>query len=131
MTADLLEDIAPPAPNDVALLVAILDALASLPEVLAAAVKAALETAQPLPPKMLFTAHEASEITGLPVSFFEDGSAAQHLPSRKVGLRYRRYSVADLEFIVEASGVAPTGGPLLERWSAKQKAALRLATKTA
>jgi hypothetical protein len=103
----------------------------ALAAAVATAVKAAIETAQPLPPKMLFTAHEASEITGLPVSFFEDGSAAQHLPSRKVGLRYRRYSLADLEFIVEASGVAPTGGPLLERWSAKQKAALRLATKTA
>lgn len=97
---------------------------------LAAAVKGALDAAQPLPPKMLFTAREASEITGLPVSFFEDGSAAQHLPSRKVGLRYRRFSRDDLDFIVEASGVAPTSGPFLERWRAKQKAAARSHVRT-
>lgn len=95
------------------------------------AVRQAIETSQPLPPKMLFNAKECHEITGLPESFFEDGSAAGHLPSRKVGAHYRRYSLADLEFIVEASGVAPTSGPLLDRWRAKQKAAVRLATKTA
>lgn len=102
----------------------------ALAAALAAAVKGALETAQPLPPKKLFTATEAHEITGLPVSFFEDGSAAQHLPSRKVGLRYRRYSEADLDFIVEASGVAPTSGPFLERWRAKQKAAAKPPART-
>jgi hypothetical protein len=102
----------------------------ALAAAVAAAVKGAIETAQPLPPKKLFTAREASEITGLPVSFFEDGSAAGHLPSRKVGLRYRRYSEPDLDFLVEASGVAPTSGPLLERWRAKQRAALKPHVRT-
>lgn len=96
-----------------------------------AAVRQAIESSQPLPPKMLFDAQECHEITGLPVSFFEGKSAAGHLPSRKVGEHYRRYSLADLEFIIEASGVAPTSGPFLERWRAKQKAALQSAAKAA
>lgn len=74
-------------------------------------------TARTLPPKRLFTATEAHEITGLPVSWFEDEAAAQRIPSRKIG-RYRRYSLSDLESIIEVCEVQPTSGPLLKAFRA-------------
>ena len=90
----------------------------------AAAVRQALEDMRPAPQKLLLTSEEASEVTGLPPSFFENEAAAGHLPSRKIG-RYRRYSLADIEAIIEACEVPPTSGPYLKRF--KQIAARRLA----
>ena len=87
----------------------------------AAGVRIALAEQPVLPPKMLFNATEAHEITGLPVSWFEDEAAAQHIPSRKIG-RYRRFSLSDLEAIIEVCEVRPTSGPLLKAFRARQKA---------
>lgn len=92
-----------------------------LAAVLAEAVRTGLESAQPLPAKLLFTQQEASEITGLPESYFEREAPAGHIPSRMVetsagsGRFYRRYSLADLEAIVAASEVKPTSGPMAQR----------------
>jgi hypothetical protein len=94
------------------------------------ALRSAIATAQPLPPKLLFDARECAEITGLPVSFFETGWAAGHLPSRKIGDKYRRASLEDLEFVIEMSEVEPTSGPLLERWRAKQRQQAKRAKTT-
>lgn len=88
-------------------------------EAVAAGMRLALAE-QPLPPKMLFTATEAHEITGLPVSWFEDEAAAQRIPSRKIG-RYRRYSLSDLESIIEVCEVRPTSGPLLKAFRARAR----------
>ena len=94
------------------------------PEEIAAlteAVRAGVEAAQPLPAKLLFAQQEASEITGLPESFFEREAPAGHIPSRMVetsvgsGRYYRRYSLADLEAIVAASEVKPTSGPMARK----------------
>lgn len=92
-----------------------------LAAVLAEAVRAGVESAQPRPAKLLFTQQEASEITGLPESYFEREAPAGHIPSRMVetsagsGRYYRRYSLVDLEAIVAASEVKPTSGPMAQR----------------
>ncbi len=90
-------------------------------DALTGALRSAIEAAQPLPPKMLFTCAEAAEITGLPKSFFEDESAAGRIPSCKVG-KYRRFSLAHLEEIVEATEVVPTSGPLAKARREKKRA---------
>ncbi len=87
-------------------------------DAVARAVRAALESAQPLPPKLLFDQREASEITGLPESFFERETSHGHLPSHAIetspgsGRYYRRYSLAQLEQIAAAYEVKPTSGPM-------------------
>ena len=86
-------------------------------EAIAAAVHSALTEQPPLPPKRLFTAAEAHEITGLPASWFEAEAAAQHIPSRKIG-RYRRYTLSDLEAIIEVCEDQPTSGPLRKAFRA-------------
>jgi hypothetical protein len=95
-----------------------------LEELIVRAVQTALNSAQPLPVKMLFTATEAAAITGLPKSFFEEGSAAGHIPSRKIG-KYRRFTLADIEFVLDAAAVPSARGPLHARWLAKQRANAR------
>lgn len=95
-------------------------------DALTAALRSAIEAAQPLPPKMLFTCTEAAEITGLPKSFFEEESAAGHIPSRKIG-RWRRFALADLEEIVAATEVVPTSGPLAKARREKKRAAQAVA----
>lgn len=115
-------------PEEIAAAVA-LALKAELPGAIAEAVRDAITTAEPLPPKVLFTAREASEITGLPASFFEDESAAGHIDSRKIGLKYRRYSLADIEFLVDAGYAPATSGPLLEAKRNRERTQARRALR--
>jgi hypothetical protein len=94
------------------------------PEDLAAlieAVRTGVETAQPLPPKLLFNQQEAAAITGLPESFFEREAPIGHIPSHAIetspgsGRYYRRYSLAQLQQIADAYEVKPTSGPMAQR----------------
>lgn len=84
-------------------------------EAVAAAVRTALAAERPALPRLLYTTEEAAQITGLPVSFFEHEAPARRIPSRKIGERHRRYSMADLEAIVAASEQAPLSGPMAGR----------------
>lgn len=69
------------------------------------------------PAKLLYTCAEASELTGLPKSFFEEETAAGHIPSRKIG-RARRMALADIEAVIEAGYQPATSGPYLRRFKA-------------
>jgi len=88
---------------------------------LADAVRAGLESAHPLLPKLLFNQREAAQITGLPESFFEREASRGHIPSTAIetspgsGRHYRRYSLAQLEQIAAAYEVKPTSGPMAQR----------------
>lgn len=85
-----------------------------LAAVLAEAVRAGVESAQPLPAKLLFDLDEAAELTGLPRTWLKREAEAGRIPSRKVG-HYRKFSYPDLEAIVAASEVKPTSGPMAQR----------------
>jgi len=93
-----------------------------LAALVADAIREAMSDIDRLPPKMLFTAREMHEITGLPVSWFEDEGAAEHIPSRKIGEKYRRWSLADAEAIIEVCEVQPSSGPLLKAFRARKRA---------
>jgi hypothetical protein len=69
----------------------------------------------------LYTAAEASEMTGLPESWFEAKSSSGHIPSRKPGEKYRRYSRADIEAVIECCEVKPTSGPYLKAFREREK----------
>jgi hypothetical protein len=81
-------------------------------EAVAAGMHKAIEAATPRLPKLLYTTAETAEITNLPESWLGEEAAAGRIPSCKVGLRYRRFSMADIEAIVAASERPPTSGPL-------------------
>lgn len=104
------------------------DDVTALAEAFKAAVQDAFDAAPPLPPKMLFTAQEAHEITGLPVTFFEREGSHGSIPSRLIessgGGTYRRWSLDDLEEIVAAYEVQPTSG-LMARLRERDRAAKR------
>jgi hypothetical protein len=68
----------------------------------------------------LYTAEEAAEMTGLPKSWFETNSSCGHIPSRKHG-KYRRYSRADIEAVIECCEVKPTSGPYLKAFREREK----------
>ena len=78
----------------------------------------AIEAAQPLPPKKLFTAAECQAITGLPAHWWQAESRAGHIPSRKPGLKYRRWSMDDIDAVVEVCADPPTSGPYLKAFRA-------------
>ena len=102
----------------------IAEALASLPEALAEAVRTALKTAEPLPPKKLFTAAECQAITGLPAHWWEAESRAGHIPSRKPGGpdgKYRRWSMDDIDAVLAVCADRPTSGPYLKGFIALEK----------
>lgn len=81
-------------------------------EAVAAGVRAALAADRAALPRLMFNSEEASAITGLPVSYFEREAPARRIPSRKVGEKYRMYSMADLEAIVAAAEQKPLSGPM-------------------
>ena len=85
------------------------------------AMRTAIEAAQPLPPKKLFTAAECQAITGLPAHWWEAESRAGHIPSRKPGGpdgKYRRWSMADIDAVIEVCADPPTSGPYLNAFRA-------------
>lgn len=93
------------------------------------AMREAIEGAQPMPPKLLFNTREASEITGIPESYFEREAPAGRIPSHWLPASpgsdrgYRRYSLADLEVIAAAAQVKPTSGPLARTARSVRRAA--------
>jgi len=90
----------------------------------ATAVRQAIESAQPLPPKLMFDFDEASELTGIPAHRLKRLAETGEIPSCKVG-RYRKLSKANLDWVIENSTQQATSGELLAREKAKAKAAAR------
>lgn len=99
--------------------------IAALTEAFKAAIRDVLEASQPLPPKLMFGVDEAAQITALPRTWLYKEAQAGHIPSRKVGEHHRRFSLADLMAIVDASEVKPTSGPMarLERGQSERRRA--------
>lgn len=82
-------------------------------DALEAAVRRGIESAQPLPPKLMFTAAEAAELLSLPENWLKTEAREGRIPSCKPGGedgKYRRFSLADLEAIVAAYELKPTSG---------------------
>ena len=91
--------------------------LAAVVAAVVAEVRDVLKTPSPearLPPKVLFTAQEMHEITGLPKSFFEDNGAKQAIPSRIYGA-YRRWSWEDVQTLLAVGACPAISGPYAKK----------------